>query len=320
MDFHLLELVFFGIKLANAADAERLADMIGKITRPLQNNLGLDGHTFQKLTQLLQRENKATSKLKTLIASNSLVDVQNSNRVLGLLTYTYHTENSGYPAWLRKFIDFKTNNRQLQVSFVNEYSSLLSFSHIITKMKDKNNNNLIKQYIKDWNASQLEFTKTIRFIDASIEVPEQDGQFIDLEFGGNAATAPDDIKKLDHLLEQYLLMVRNKIKPPAKIIKIAPDKFGRPPIPQRVFNMQLRRLVKLQEYFKKIPPISQSDMDVLNGIDLIALDGNVREAYVDFMSSIFTIDDDGNIAKSNIFEKRVSASEKIKQMYRQESL
>ncbi|OUT23713.1 hypothetical protein CAS74_000070 [Pichia kudriavzevii] len=91
--------------------------------------------------------------------------------------------------------------------------------------------------------------------------------------------------------------------------------FGEPPAPQRVFNKMIRRLEALQDYYKKNQPVSTVDMDELNKINLLEIDGYFREAYVDFLNAIFVIKNDSTIEKSAMIQRQVATSKRVESLY-----
>lgn len=269
----------------------------------LKGKLSLDTYTTQLLGKLLETSNKSTN-LPFPSKQNT-----SSKNILNTLDFVYHNPNlfhTYFPVWLYNFLEFKPSNREKKIEFVNNYGSILKFKHLITNFNDNNGNQLYAKYKTSWNTQQSEFYRRI----IPIKIDSKTDDLLSLNFVENPHSS-----KLTALRNQYAAIFKNKIKPPELTIKVFPDKFGHPPHPIRIFNMRLNRLIKLQNYFKKNPGISKEDMDALKKVDLHTLNGTTREAYVNFLQAAVVIQDNGDVQRSVIFEKRVASSAKLEDLY-----
>jgi hypothetical protein len=280
----------------------------------LPNGLTLDAYTTKKLGKILKKHYLKVNKQKDKLTLISYIRQKNhdSKSITNILDYVYRQQPDNLykscPSWLYTFLTFDLTNKKHIAQFVNNYGSILNYNHLINQFKNKEGNNLNETYKRLWNTSQLNYYNSLYPINIDVD----DTKILSLNF----AKKHPDINKFIKLRQQYASLAKNKIKLPELTIKIIPDKFGKPPHPHRVFNMRLNRLVKLQNYYKKNPPICHEDMNELNKIDLYSFNDVTREAYVIFLQNIFTIDDDGCIKRSNLLEKRVASSKKTVDLYK----
>lgn len=282
----------------------------------------LDPYTARKLGRLLQEADPIAVRLRQRLEAESEQHKQRANTISNILRYTYHHPSNiseAFPLWFFRFVFAKTDHKKDKLKFVREFGPMLTFSHTIFQLVDKNDadNTLLNNYITSWKASRLEFIETMQFLDPSVPLEIDKDSLLQLKFRPDDTLSPD-IKKLVRVRHQYNNIVKHKFKSLELKISIDPNRFGLPPSPERIFNLKLARLIKLQKYYRKYPPITHQDMENLDQINLLTLTGTVREAYVNFLSTeAFTIDDDARIAKSNILEKRIAISEKMKILYKE---
>lgn len=287
-----------------------------------------DTVTAHKLAGLLEKGGTGAEKVRKLIAGGKLQHEQHTNEVTKILDYTYHQHNSkdnAYPLWMSKFVYARSGTKAEKIELVNQYAPMLTLRHTIQKVDEepnkKGHQTLLDKYMAKWNYEQLEFCQKLQYMDPNslfdMKVKENQKYFFQLKFEQNMRLSPD-ISKLIKIRQQYSSVLKYKFKPPELTIIINPDRFGEPPVPERVFNMRLRRLIKLQKYYLKYPPISHKDMREFNELDLNSLSGTVREAYVEFLTNAaFVINDEGQVEKSNILAKRLSLSEKVQALYKE---
>ena len=282
----------------------------------------LDSHTASRLSRLLLKGEPGALRLQRLLAVQSKHSKQRSNNISAILHYAYHHSSQlyqAYPAWLARFVFAKTTSKKDRLRFVQEYGPMLSFSHTIFRLTGKADNDsaLRDSYMASWEASQLNFVRSTQFLDPGVPLETNSDKILQLKFQPNTPVS-EDIQRLIKVRQQYSSIVKPKFKFPDLVISVDPNRFGLPPPAERIFNTRLARLIKLQKCYRKYPPITHEDMHTLNQLDLMSFSGTAREAYVDFLNSTaFTIDNDAQIAKSNILEKRVAISEKMKNLYKE---
>lgn len=282
----------------------------------------LDPYTASRLSSLLLKGESEALRLQRLLAGQSKRSKQRSNTISAILHYIYHHSSvlsRAYPAWMFRFAFAKTVSKKDRLRFVQEYSPMLSFSHTIMRImgKEQNDAALRDKYIAFWKSTQLEFVKSTQFLDPEVPLETNSDKILQLKFQPQTPVS-EDVRRLIKVRQQYSSVVKPKFKLPELVISVDPNRFGLPPSAERIFNMRLARLVKLQKYYRKYPPITQEDMHIFNQLDLMSFPGAVREAYVNFLSlTAFTIDDEARIAKSNILEKRIAISEKMETLYKE---
>lgn len=282
-----------------------------------------DQYTANKIYVALNKKNSLSQKIRILLTKHPIAYKQQTNIVSTILDIIYRQNfysSNAYPLWMAKFIFTTTNNKKEKINFVKEYRHMLTFQHSVLNLKetslDKNPPKLIKNYINKWIEEQLEFNSRIECYEPGVEKETENEKLLQLNFQKNKNLS-SDVKNLIKVRKQYNLILKNKFRPPELCLNIYPDRFGNPPKPERIFNMILIRLSKLQKYYLKYPPMNHEDMRILDEIDLNSLSGLVREGYVEFLtSSAFSIDNNAIVKKSSILEKRMSISNKVEALYK----
>lgn len=278
----------------------------------------LDKYTLEKLARLVRHNDSKALQVHELIQSGKLTEKQNSNKVLDILQYIYNhpsNENERYPGWLFGFLKQKSVFKKEKLQMFERYSAILKLHHIMMDFKDENNGILLRTYTEQWNTATMGYLSQRKFCKWSEHEGKALPKLVDFEFPEPPAENLQDIKKLVKLRQQYISALDLKKSPPDLQIVIAPNMFGEPPAPQRVFNKMIRRLEALQDYYKKNQPVSTVDMDELNKINLLEIDGYFREAYVDFLNAIFVIKNDSTIEKSAMIQRQVATSKRVESLY-----
>ncbi|KAG0688680.1 hypothetical protein C6P40_000668 [Pichia californica] len=289
-----------------------------------------DTHTAQKITALLKEDTPISQKLKNLLISKPSLKLQQTNLVSTILDHVYrqdynHKYNYNhyvYPEWIARFISTPNLKKSDKIKFVKNFGNILTFSHTILKLTEKSTINdeitLKDKYLSKWKKERIIFFKNLDVVGINPQLETNIENLLQLKITQNSTTTTTtDLKKLIKIRQEYNNVIKNKFKPPELKIIIDPNEFGNPPNAERLFNMMVSKLTKLQNYFIKYPPISQKDLNELDTIDLNSLSGYVREGYVEYLTnSVFIINDNAEIKKSNILEKRVAISNKIETLYK----
>lgn len=283
-----------------------------------------DQYTASKLHDILDKKNSLSQKIGILLTKHSIEYKQETNIISSILDILYrqnHHSSNAYPIWMANFIFSTTSNKKEKIKFVKEYRHMLTFSHSVLRLKEipfnKTPPKLIDNYIKKWVEEQSEFNNRIECYDPDVERETAHEKLLQLKFQKNKKLS-SDIQNLIKVRQQYNMMMKNKFKPPDLSLNVDPNRFGNPPTPERIFNMILVRLSKLQKYYLKYPPMNHEDIRKLDEIDLNSLSGLIREGYVEFLtSSAFSIGDDAIVKKSKILEKRISISNEIEALYKE---
>lgn len=278
--------------------------------------LPLAKHTATKLDSLLKTGN-TPPRILQILQDSKLQKIQNTNKVTEILNYVYknpdHLDRS-LPEWLYRFCRMQSKTVKQKHKLIDRYSILINFKHLMNNFDDLNlGTKAVQRYYIDWNYMyELHFKR----------VPHYEKNLIDLASNGKSTISfkmDEDVKdmvtKFDHLRKQYNSVIKIKTKAPNFTVDIIPSPTGHPPVMKRVSNMILERLRKFQEFVQKHQPLSQEDLTALDEIELSDLDGTVREAYVNFLMEAFTIEDDGTIRSSKLFDRRLAKSPEIEKLY-----
>lgn len=277
----------------------------------------LDKFTLQRLEVLLkQTKNKndlCLEQIRKQLLSSTFFEKQQTNAIHDILRYV-HVNSYAYeeifPSYVVSFLQMKSKGRINKLHLVEQYSGMLSLSHSMFQLTDKDNNKLIKNYRRLWKESQLNFYKNQYPYEQKYLESCDDESIAQLTLHKNVNP---DAKRLAQLKKKYNALDL-KLKPPDLEVIIHPDRFGEPPVPQRVFNMQVSRIVKLQQYFKKNRPVKFSTLEYFHKLDLSSLDGTVREAYFTFVNDIFSITETDLVA-SKCLDNSLKMSEKLRNLY-----
>jgi hypothetical protein len=276
----------------------------------------LDRFTLQRL-ELLLKQTKVDSSLdriRKLLKSPTFFQKQETNHVCDILRYVHinsYLYEETLPKFLVDFLKMESSGKKAKLSLVERYSSVLTLSHSIKQLQDRDNDKLIRNYHRLWKEWQCEFHSNQYPYNRQNLAECDEDSLAQLRLHPNFHPDSNRIA----LIRNKLSSLDTKVKPPDLRLIIHPDRFGEPPVPERVFNMQLNRLIRLQQYLVKNRPVKLSTFEYLSQIDLTSLDGTVREAYVTFIREMFAITDNDFIS-SKLLESRLKMSAKVKELYR----
>lgn len=283
--------------------------------------LPLSKYTLFRLEVLLKSRSTPARIKQLLNNAEKLSKEQNTNNITEILDYVFHhpsEREKSMPKWLYDFSVMKNTSVKEKHKFINQYGTLITCKHLMANFDDKNlGEKVVNSYYQEWNNKYAGYFR---------RMPDFEKNIVSISVG-NKHVSPSQLQKeyeeifnrFTYLRKQYNGILQTKNKPPEWFINIIPTATGHPPVMKRVYNQMLRRLRKFQDYIQKHPPVSHEDMEELNKIDLLELDGIAREAYVKFLSEIFTIDENGKITKSRLLDNRLAKSGTIERLYKEVS-
>lgn len=277
-------------------------------------------HTLTKLETLLKAGN-TPPRILQLLQDSKLQKEQNTNKVTEILNYVYKNPqqlDKSLPHWLYQFCTTRSKTVKQKHKLIARYGVLIGFKHLMDNFEDSNSGiKTVHRYYVDWNYMyELHFKRVPNYKKNLINLTAKDRSTIPFEMNNDIA---DMVKKFNHLRRQYNSLTKSKTKAPEFIVDIIPTPTGHPPVMKRVTNMMLERLRKFQDFVQKHQPLIKEDLAALDEIDLNMLDGTVREAYINFLSESFRIEEDGTIISSTLFDRRLAKSLEVEKLYKEVS-
>lgn len=235
--------------------------------------------------------------LKTHLIKINKPNSQPNNDIIHVLD-TVHKSISTSPDWLQTFLKFKTFSHDQQFQFITKYGGLIKIQHAINSMKfiDKTpvRQNWKSNYFSSWqsqvNDYWFPYTKDY-----------------EIQLG-----APSQLKKF--INENNLGKLTS--------INIDPDRFGNPKPQINIKNSILKSLIALQKNIKssKLIPlhnlneIENSLVDKSN--NSLNLSDKYREAYIHWLSEVYSIDKDGKVIKSKVLLNKYIPSPNLINLYK----
>lgn len=223
-------------------------------------------------------------------------NTQPNNNIIHVLD-TVHKSSSTLPEWLQTFLKFKTFTHDQQFQFITKYGGLIRISHSINAMKFLNNSqcqNWKSEYFNCWKSQVDEYWfPYTKDSDIRLGTPPQLKNFINKNNMGKLA-----------------------------VLNIDPDRFGYPKPQINIKNSILKSLITLQRNIKASKLIPLHNLVELekylidNTNNSLNLSDKYREAYIHWLSDVYSIDNDGNILKSKVLLNKYKPSPTLINIYK----